>query len=240
MTEQATLQTAIIIPTYKEAKNIAQLVPLIHKHMQGYRYCIVIVDDNSQDGIEEWHQSNKTSYPMYLVVRKEERGLSSAVIAGIKYMKAESYIVMDADMSHPPMLVPILYHSLLTHDLVVASRYVRCGGCEGWPLKRRVISRVAGMMAYGLTPVKDPCSGFFGIRRECIEGIRLDGIGYKIGLEVQVKASWESYEEIPFVFRDRQYGESKMGKRVMVEYLKHLWKLWQWKIAVSKHYRQEI
>ena len=234
------MDVAIVIPTYKEAENIRQLVPLIHTHMQEYQYCIVIVDDNSQDGIEYWYDCNQPIYPMYLLVRTRERGLSSAVIAGMKHMEADSYIVMDADMSHPPMLVCILYHSLLTHDLVVASRYVHGGGCEGWPLKRRVISRVAGKMAWGLTPVKDACSGFFGIRRECIEGIRLDGIGYKIGLEVQVKAAWESYEEIPFVFRDRQCGESKMGKRVMVEYLKHLYRLWQWKMAVSKHYRQEI
>ena len=231
--------TAIIIPTYHEAENIAQLVPAIHKHMQGFDYCTIIVDDNSQDGTEYWYDCNQSMYPVQLLIRKKERGLASAILAGMRYWPAKSYIVMDADFSHPPEILPTISQKLLDYDLVVASRYVRDGGMDGWPLRRQLISRGANLLAYPLSPVRDLTSGFFGIRSQCLAGSNIEGIGYKIGLECFVKAHWETCIEIPYTFRDRHAGESKLNGRVMQDYLKHLIRLYRWKYLETKQHKPE-
>jgi dolichol-phosphate mannosyltransferase len=129
---------------------------------------------------------------------------------------------MDADFSHPPELLSEIRRNLETHDLVVASRHVKGGGVSGWPLKRRIISGVAILMARPLTRVKDTTTGFFAVRRSCLEDVKLTPLGFKIGLECFVKAKWHSYIEVPFIFTDRKCGSSKLRRGEFLAYLKHL------------------
>jgi dolichol-phosphate mannosyltransferase len=223
------MNVAVIVPTLNEAENIRNLIPAIHNALQN-NYTIVIVDDNSKDGTQDVVLSLSRTYPVKLVARPGKLGLASAVIDGINSLKADAYIVMDADFSHPPELLSEIRINLETHDLVVASRHVKGGGVSGWPLKRRIISGVAIMMARPLTRVKDTTTGFFAVRGACLENVKLTPLGFKIGLECFVKARWHSYIEIPFIFTDRKCGSSKLRRGEFLDYLKHLRLLYIYKI----------
>lgn len=215
------MNIAVIVPTLNESENIGNLIPAIHKALQN-NYTIVIVDDDSNDGTRDVVLNLSNTYPVKLVKRPGKLGLASAVIDGINSQKSDAYIVMDADFSHPPELLPEIKMKLETHDLVVASRHVKGGGVSGWPIKRRIISQVAILMARPLTQVKDTTTGFFGIRDSCLHGVKLAPLGFKIGLECFVKARWNSYIEIPFIFTDRKSGSSKLRRGEFLDYLRHL------------------
>ena len=224
------IKLAIIIPTLNESDNIEPLVESICDKLRGQEFTIVVVDDNSSDRTQEIVRELQEVYPIRLLARPWKMGLASAVIDGMNFIKAENYIVMDADFSHPVGMLPRIVDTLEDYDLVIGSRYVRGGGSKNWPLKRRVISLVASYMARPLTPVKDNGSGFFGIRAQCLEGVELDGIGYKIGLEIQIKAHWRTFKELPIIFTERERGKSKLGNKVVIEYLRHLFRLYKWKL----------
>jgi len=138
--------------------------------------------------------------------------LGSAVRAGFAAASADVVGVIDADLSHPPRLVPVLYAVLKQRDVdvVVASRYVDGGGTKSWPLGRIAMSRMGCLMARPLTPVRDPMSGFFLARRSFALGARTSVRGFKIGLELLVKSSARSVAEIGYVFVGRDDGRSKM------------------------------
>lgn len=217
----AVMNIAVIVPTLNEAENIGNLIPAIHNALRD-DYTIVVVDDDSRDGTRDVVLGMAGAYPVRLVARPGKLGLASAVIDGMKSQEADAYIVMDADFSHPPELLSEIRANLETHDLVVASRHVKGGGVSGWPLKRRIISSVAILMARPLTRVKDTTTGFFAVRSACLQEVKLAPLGFKIGLECFVKARWNSYIEIPFVFTDRQCGSSKLRGGEFLAYLKHL------------------
>lgn len=225
------LETAIIIPTLNEAENLKILIPEIHKHMLG-DYVVLIVDDNSNDGTDNVIEGMISTYPVRMLTRHGKRGLASAVIDGIHSVTAKNIIVMDADLSHPVDLLPRMRSLLSVYDLVVASRRVKGGGADNWPWKRRVISASAQMLARPLTRVKDNTSGFFGVHSDCLTGVPLEALGYKIGLEIFVKAKWYTCTEIPFIFKDRAHGESKLTKGVVKDYLRHLNRLYRWKLHI--------
>lgn len=217
----AAVELAVIIPTFNEAENSRIIIPQIHAALKT-NYTVVIVDDNSPDGTQTVVQELAKTYPVKLISRPQKSGLASAVIEGMKSVAADAYIIMDADLSHPPEMLPKLRGQIEIHDLAVASRYVKGGSISGWPLKRRIVSRVAIMLARPLTPVKDVTSGFFAIRHECLRNVNLRPLGFKIGLECFVKADWKSFTEIPFTFTDRRHGESKFSRRELLAYLRHL------------------
>jgi dolichol-phosphate mannosyltransferase len=138
--------------------------------------------------------------------------------------------VMDADLQHPPELLPkLLERAKEGYDIVIASRYVKGGGVEGWSLWRRLISRGATLLAHALfletRKVKDPLSGFFLFRREVVEGIRLNPIGYKLLLEVLMKGEYDKVAEVPYVFKMRRRGKSKLDLREILNYALFLLKL---------------
>lgn len=222
------MNIAIIVPTLNEGKNLSALITSIHYVLKD-NYTIVIVDDNSQDYTKDIVEALSARCRVNLITRPCKMGLASAVIDGIKSIKADAYIVMDADFSHPPRVLSTMRDALKDYDLVVASRHVTDGGIDNWPLKRRIISRGAILLARPLTPIKDTTSGFFGIRASCLEGVELVPMGFKIGLEVFVKANWGTCLEIPFTFTDRRSGKSKLGRGQMVAYLKQLAYLYKYK-----------
>jgi dolichol-phosphate mannosyltransferase len=158
-----------------------------------------------------------------VVRRAGKAGLASAVIAGFKESRGDVLVVMDADLSHPPEVVPTLVKAIDDGaDLAVGSRYVRGGATMDWPLQRRFVSRVACLMGNALVPVRDATSGFFAVRRSAIDGVRLNAIGFKIGLEVIARARTKRIVEIPYTFRDRELGASKFGRREVLLYLQQL------------------
>ena len=219
---------------------------------------IIIVDDNSPDGtgrliasyiedaltkvcsgIQQAHENssnfaiNTRESIVRLVHRENKSGLISAILQGIKSSTGRYILVMDADFSHPPETVPLLINELLRDPncIVVASRYTRGGSIRGWPYKRLLLSRLAAKIAiHGLKlcNIRDPISGFFAFPRHIIENIRFDTYGYKLLLEILVKAQGVRVKEIPYTFIDRKSGESKLDNRVMLDYLKAVWYLYRY------------
>ena len=222
----------VILPTFNEARNIGCIVPALTEvfQKQGIVGEILIVDDSSPDGTAELASALADKYPVRVHVRKTERGLSKAVIEGFKLAKGDICIVMDADMSHPVEKIPAMIKPIVQQqcDATVGSRYIPGGGTEKWPLWRKVLSRSAGLLARGVTTLSDPTSGFMAIRKNVLNGTPLDPRGWKIVLEVAVKTN-PRILEVPIIFKERQEGESKLGVRAQMEYIHHLWRLYEHK-----------
>ena len=218
---------SLIIPTYNEKDNIAPLVERIHQALSDLNYEIVFVDDNSKDGTIDIANSLAPRYPVRVIVRRDERGLATAVVHGLKHAAGSIIGVMDADLQHPPEVLPDLIRALEGGaDMVVASRYIKGGGCPNWGLTRKIISKVALMVSHLLLPstrqVKDPLAGFFMFRRENIDPDRLKPIGYKISLEVMLTGNFRHIVEVPYIFEDRSAGKSKLRPQQQIDYLKHI------------------
>jgi dolichol-phosphate mannosyltransferase len=222
---------SVIVPTYCEAENLPTLVPRIATALgdAGFRAEIVIVDDDSPDDTEKICEDLAKDYPVRCLVRRDERGLSSAVIHGMHNSTGETLVVMDADLSHPPEKVPDLVRALQVNgtDFVIGSRYVPGGSTDdNWGLFRWLNSKAATVMARPFTSAKDPMAGFFALRRETFDSATgLDPIGYKIGLELMVKAKCRAVSEVPIHFNDRLHGESKLTFKEQLNYLRHLKRL---------------
>ncbi|MFC2058018.1 glycosyltransferase [Chloroflexota bacterium] len=232
MTSQTALspELSLIVPTYNERENIESLVERVHRSLSDYDYELIVVDDNSPDGTSELAQRLSQKYPVRVIVRKDERGLASAVVAGFREARGKVLGVIDADLQHPPELIPSLLKEIREGaDVTIGSRYVPGGGLEGWSMKREIISKVAKMMATLLLPqirkIKDPLAGFFLFRKEVIEGVTLNPIGYKILLEVLIMGNAGRVTEVPYTFRNRERGKSNLNAREQISYLKHLYRL---------------
>jgi dolichol-phosphate mannosyltransferase len=181
------------------------------------------VDDGSPDGTAELADSLAATSPVRVLRRHAKAGLASAVVAGFAHAKGDLFVVMDADLSHPPEVVPALVAGIDTGaDLAVGSRYVRGGGTRDWPLRRRVVSRAACLVGNVLVPIRDCTSGFFAVRRAVIDGVHLNPIGFKIGFEVMARGRYRAAVEVPYVFRDRELGKSKFGRREVMQYVVQL------------------
>lgn len=221
---------SVIIPTYHERDNLALLVEKIHAVLSSYNYEILFVDDNSRDGTVELVSELSAKYPLRVVVRQNERGLASAVVQGFRDAGGDLLAVMDADLQHPPeVLADMLRAEHAGADLVIASRYVKGGSCQGWSTGRRVISKGAIFLAHLLLPktrpVSDQMSGFFLLRKSVLSGAKLKPTGYKILLEVLMEGQPQHVTEVPYSFRLRERGESKLSARQQIEYLKHMFSL---------------
>lgn len=220
----------LVVPTYNEKANITPLVEKIAAALSGYEYEVLFVDDNSSDGTAQAIDSLKKDYPVRVIVRRNEKGLASAVVRGFENASHELIVVMDADLQHPPAIIPNLVAAINEGaDIVVASRYIPGGGCADWSGLRKLISRGAIFLAQLVLPaarkVKDPMSGFFALKRSVIEGKKLEPIGYKILLETLVLGSYRKVVEVPFQFQLREQGKSKLNLNQEYEYLRHLARL---------------
>ena len=225
---------SIIIPTYNERENVKTLIPRIFEIFarSGIKGEVVIVDDNSPDGTSKVAKAMGKKYEITLVRRKQKTGLASAVLDGLKRARGRIIGIMDADLSHPPDAIPDLLKPILSKeaDITIGSRYIRGGRIKGWPLKRKVISKVACLLAKPLINVKDPVSGFFFFRKEIVEGKQLKPSGYKIGLEIFVKCGGK-IKEIPYEFVDRKKGRSKLGLKENIAYIKHIARLYWYRVS---------
>jgi dolichol-phosphate mannosyltransferase len=222
------LKFSIVVPTYKEAGGIERLITTLTEIFKanGLDGEIVVVDDNSPDGTGDIvDRLEREGYPVRCLHRPGKLGLSSGVIDGWKFARPDSQALgaMDGDFSHDATILPEMVEALANgYGLAIGSRYVRGGGITNWPLKRKITSLVAIALAKPLTPVRDITSGYFLVRREALEGVELDPIGFKIGLEVIAKARYGRAIEVPYVFTDRVAGESKLNSNEILNYLRQL------------------
>ena len=213
----------VIIPTFREEANIGKIIAEVDAVFKSNALNgeILVVDDNSPDNtIAVVNDLKKTRLNLSLLVRTSDHGLSQSVADGFSHANSDVFVVIDADLSHPPALIPRMYEEIRGGcDVVIGSRYMEGGGIKKWPLKRRVISLGATFLGRLLFPdITDPVSGFFAVRKEVIAQARLKPRGYKILLEVLGKGSWEHDKEIPFEFSDREIGSSKLKIKTIIEY----------------------
>ncbi len=211
---------SVIVPTYNEATSLPPLASRLATALDGREWELVVVDDGSPDGTADLAESLAPRLPVRVVRRHGKAGLASAVVAGFQAARGDVLVVMDADLSHPPEVVPALADAIANGaDLAVGSRYVKGGGTVDWPLVRRVGSRAASLLGNALVPVRDATSGFFALRRSVVDGVRLNAIGFKIGFEIMARGRYRRVVEVPYVFRDREAGASKLGGGQMLAYL---------------------
>jgi dolichol-phosphate mannosyltransferase len=223
---------SIIIPTYNERENVQKLIPRVFAVLKKAQIKgeVIVVDDNSPDGTADAAAALRKNYPVIVIKRMGKRGLATAVIEGFRHANGTLIGVMDADCSHPPEKIPQLVRALGSCDMVFGSRHVKGGGIANWPRKRRIISRGASLLARPLTTVKDPMSGFFFFKKKILSGTVLDPRGYKIGLELVVKGNQAGVTEVPYVFRDRKTGKSKLDTKEMFAYLMHVLSLYGYRL----------
>lgn len=234
---------SVVVPTFREAANLPLLVGRLAAALDGagLAWECVVVDDDSGDGTEAACAALAARHRVRLVVRRGERGLASAVLAGFAAARGDLFVVMDADLSHPPETVPVLVAAVREGrgDLVFGSRYLKGASTdERWSLGRRVNSTVATLLARPLTAMTDPMSGFFALTRATWAGAApLRPVGYKIGLELAVKCVGCRVAEVPIHFADRAHGESKLGFREQVRYLRHLARLYAFRLTGGRRQR---
>lgn len=225
------MKISVIIPTYNEAENIKIIVPQLSKVLKRFPHEIIIVDDNSPDGTMKVAKKLSEFYPVKVVMREKKMGLSSAIIDGFKNADGNIYGVIDADLQHPPELIIRMVSKIIEgYDLVIASRYVEGGKIEGWSLVRRFISKIAIRLAKPLTNVKDPLSGFFMLKKSVIDGVELQPKGFKLLLEILVKGNYKNVVEIPYTFKERKIGKSKLNLSEIIQYLKLLIHLYNYSL----------
>jgi dolichol-phosphate mannosyltransferase len=227
------MKFSIVVPTYNEAGGIERLVTTLDRVFKehGLDGEIVVVDDNSPDGTGAIvDRLEREGYPVRCLHRPGKMGLSSGVIDGWKFARPDSVALgaMDADFSHDAAILPRMVEALASggYGLAIGSRYVPGGGITNWPKRRIITSRVAIALAQPLTPIRDITSGYFLVKREALEGVELDPIGFKIGLEVIAKARYGKALEVPYVFTDRVAGTSKLNQHEIFNYLKQLGRIY--------------
>jgi dolichol-phosphate mannosyltransferase len=226
----------IVVPTYREVESLPHLLDRIAKVRDAHQLDIdvLIMDDDSRDGSVELVAARPEKWAQ-LIVRTSERGLSPAVLEGLRRARGDVLISMDADLSHPPEALPAMLRKLDEGaDFVIGSRYVAGGSTsDDWGFLRWLNSRVATWLARPLVAARDPMAGFFAMRRSTLErGRDFNPVGYKIALELIVKCGCERVVEVPIHFEDRRYGESKLTLTQQLLYLRHLRRLYNFKYGV--------
>jgi dolichol-phosphate mannosyltransferase len=227
---------SIVVPTFREVEALPELIERVGALRTATSSVLelLIVDDDSKDGTEELLRSRPESW-VRLISRKEDRGLSQAVLEGLRQARGDILVVMDADLSHPPEVIPQMVDTLADGaDFVVGSRYIAGGTtADSWGLFRFINSRIATYLARPLTDITDPMSGFFALPRHVFERIENPNpLGYKIGLELIVRCRCQDVREIPIHFANRKHGESKLTLHQQFLYVRHLGRLYRYKLGM--------
>ena len=220
------VRVSIVTPTYNERDNIPLLCDGIRMALNSaWDYEVIVVDDNSPDGTAGVVRGLAAEDSrIKLIERPRKLGLGSALIDGFRMAGGDYWVMMDADLSHRPEDLPKLLEVLPEADIVIGSRHVRGGGIRDWPVPRRLISRVAsrlGRTLVGLT-VQDVTSGFVAFRKDSLETLlpSLNPSGFKLLLEVLVKARGARVKEVPIAFVGRRHGRSKFGLTEVLRFLR--------------------
>jgi dolichol-phosphate mannosyltransferase len=224
------MKISLIIPTLHENESVGLLFDKLKQIFCRKDVELIFVDDGSNDGTREKIKNfvNDGGVSVKLVEGRR-RGLAQAVLLGFNEGGGDVLGAIDADLSHPPEILPIMIEYLNNVDIVIASRNILGGGVEVWPWDRKLFSSLATLLAKPLARgVSDPMSGFFLMKRSVLRGVQLNPCGYKILLEILTKGKYQKIKDVPYIFRNRDLGKSKMNFRIMLAYLVHLCKLYLW------------
>jgi dolichol-phosphate mannosyltransferase len=233
------IDVSVVVPAYREAINLSILIPRLATVLRraGLNGEIIVVDDFSDDGTDVLCASLSQNYPVRLLTRHEERGLASAVVLGLQQARGKIFVVMDADMSHPPEMVPKLVSACYSPsvDFVIGSRYAeRSSDGVTYPTYRWLNSRIASFLARGLTSARDPLSGFFAVKQSTLgSAADLLPLGGKVGLETIVRCNCRRIIEVPIQFRDRVFGQSNRSFFRRMQYGRQLARLYRVKYSVQ-------
>lgn len=224
----------VIIPTYNERENIRRILRAVEEAFEacGYEGRILVVDDSSPDGTgDEVRAIGQANNRIYLLSRERKLGLGTAYLDGfrwaIKELNPDIYVQMDADLSHPPLALSALVPPILDgFDVVIGSRYTRGGGSEGWPWYRRFTSRVANWIVRNVLglAVGDATSGYRALSRKAVEALlehppRSKGYAFQIESLSVTSARGLRAKEVPFVFKKREVGSTKLSTRELFAFL---------------------
>ena len=235
------MKAVIVLPTHNENENVKILIPQIQsviKHIDNYIFDILVVDDNSPDGTADAVREMQQTYTNLHLLTGEKKGLGVAYLRGFDYainqLDADLLFEMDADLQHPPSLLPDFTKGIDEgYDVVIGSRYIEGGGTPDWGIKRKCISRVGNFFARviaGMYTVHDCTSGYRAIRVSLFNRINKDhlntrGYAFLSTLLYELLSIWGKSKEIPLLFYDRQYGQTKMSRKDMTEFFFNAFRL---------------
>jgi len=227
---------SVVVPTYQEAAVVATLIRRLDeiRERRGLNIELIIVDDNSPDGTAAAAHALEAPW-VHVLERRAPRSLAGAVLDGFERAKAPILVVMDADLTHPPEAVPDLIAAVAAGaPMAIGSRYVEGGTTDAtWPWSRRLASRIATLLVRPLVHTSDPLSGFFAIRRSTLAAaMPIRTQGFKIGLELLVRASVRSPVDVPITFVDRAGGASKASLREATRFFAQAIRLYM--LAISR------
>ena len=221
---------SIIVPTFNEGDNVRRVVREVAHALPDTAYEIVFVDDSTDHTPLILEVLSHENLHIRVLHRTAERGLGSAIVRGFKEARGSVLAVMDGDLQHPPSVIPVMLSMMEKGaDLVVPSRFIPGGSDGGLTLSRKFVSLVARWIAQVLfsrvRSISDPTGGLFMLRREVIDGLRFDAGSWKILIEILVRGCYGLVIEIPYTFRARDLGTSKMSYRAQFDYLWHLFRM---------------
>lgn len=221
------IKSIVIIPTYNEAENVLEIINKVLSLPVSFD--ILIVDDNSPDGTASLVNEliRKIDNKVYIINRPTKAGLGKAYKEGFLWALEKQYkyiFEMDADFSHDPNDLVRMFNNLTDYDVVIGSRYIDGINVVNWPLSRIILSYFASIYSRIITgmPVKDATSGFVGYKSKVLKSIDLKSLvfnGYAFQIELKFKSYLNKFKilEIPIIFKDRVYGDSKMNSSIIFE-----------------------
>lgn len=225
----------IIIPTYNEKENIVVLARSIFEKIP--QVSMLVVDDNSPDGTADLVSKMKSDFPnLEVYKRTSDKGFGRSYLDGFRKIinddRYEHVVMMDADLSHDPTVIPAMLEKLDDFDVVVGSRYIAGGGISNWSFKRRMLSRFANFYSRTILgiPTKDLTTGFVCLKKNALKkidfgSIQSDGYAFLIELKYKLYKAGCKITEYPITFSERRQGQSKMSSKIIWEAIWLPWKL---------------
>ena len=219
-------ELSVVVPTYNERDNVPLVVELLKRTLEDVSWEVIFVDDNSPDGTAAAVRAlGAADHRVRCIRRIGRRGLAGACIEGMLSSQARYIAVLDADLQHDETLLAAMLERIRKGDVdvVVGSRYIPGGSADSFTSKRRFMSRLSHVAAHMITKVElsDSGSGFYMIRRDVVEEIapRLSSQGFKLLLDIMTTARGTlRAAELPYTFRERQHGESKLDSHVVLDF----------------------
>jgi len=219
-------ELSVVVPTYNERDNVPLVVELLKRTLEDVSWEVIFVDDNSPDGTAAAVRAlGAADHRVRCIRRIGRRGLAGACIEGMLSSQARYIAVLDADLQHDETLLAAMLERIRNGDVdvVVGSRYIPGGSADSFTSKRRFMSRLSHVAAHAITKVElsDSGSGFYMIRRDAVEGLapRLSSQGFKLLLDIMTTARGTlRAAELPYTFRERQHGESKLDSHVVLDF----------------------
>lgn len=232
---------SVIIPTYNEADNIEKLLGEIEQALENVPYEVIFVDDSTDSTPELLERMAGADRRVRFEHRENKSGLATAVLRGFELAKGDYIAVMDADLQHPPIALRYMYCAMRRGaEICIPSRFIPGGSDGGLDFYRKFVSGTARYIGKFflrcLWRISDPTSGLFMLRRDILEDADLRPVGWKILIEVLAMCRYSKVTEVPYTFCDRNAGESKLSKKVTLEYIRQVFGL----IPRAKHSRANV